>query len=167
MPGDMLAGLGLAETTPGPLILVLVFVAFWAARARPGLIRLWAAFWVERWRCSSPLRRVSSGFLRVRHISSGCAPSNGCQAGLAAITAAVVGVIANLAVWFALNVLFAGVGEARFGPLTLPQPDVATLNVAALAIALGAGTALLRFHVNLFWVLGAATLAGVAITVLV
>jgi chromate transporter len=88
------------------------------------------------------------------------------SAGLAAITAAVVGVIANLAVWFALNVLFAKVGSWEAGILTLPVPDVATLNIAAFAIALGAGVALLRYRLNLFWVLGGATLAGVAVTLL-
>mgnify|MGYP000748936672 CR=1 FL=1 len=88
------------------------------------------------------------------------------SAGLAAITAAVVGVIANLAVWFALNVLFAEVGSLEAGVLTLPVPDVTTLDAAALAIALGAGIALLRYRLNLFWVLGGATLAGVAVTLL-
>jgi chromate transporter len=167
MPGDMLAGLGLAETTPGPLILVLVFVGFLGGAREAGLdpalggvlggtVALFFTF-------APCFLWIFAGAPHIERLRS----VKWLSAAMAAITAAVVGVIANLAVWFALNVLFAGVGEARFGPLTLPQPDVATLNVAALAIALGAGTALLRFHVNLFWVLGAATLAGVAITVLV
>jgi len=88
------------------------------------------------------------------------------SAGLSAITAAVVGVISNLAVWFALNVLFASVGEVDSGPFTLPVPELATLNPGALAIAVGAGLALLRFHVNMFAVLGASTLAGIAVTML-
>lgn len=167
MPGDMLAGLGLAETTPGPLILVLVFVGFLGGAREAGLdpalgsvlggtVALFFTF-------APCFLWIFAGAPHVERLRS----VKWLSAGLAAITAAVVGVIANLAVWFALNVLFAEVGEIRFGPLTLPQPDLSTLNVAALAIALGAGIALLRFHINLFAVLGAATLAGVAVTLLV
>ncbi|MCY0096169.1 chromate efflux transporter [Hoeflea ulvae] len=163
VPGDMLAGLGLAETTPGPLILVLVFVGFLGGAREAGLdpmtggliggsIALFFTFapcflWIF---AGAPhIERLRS----VRWLS----------AGLSAITAAVVGVISNLAVWFALHVLFGSVGARVVGPLTLPVPALATLDVAALAIALGAGVALLRFHLNLFVVLGAATLAGVAV----
>jgi chromate transporter len=163
VPGDMLAGLGLAETTPGPLILVLVFVGFLGGAREAGLdplaggliggsLALFFTFapcflWIF---AGAPhIERLRS----VRWLS----------AGLSAITAAVVGVISNLAVWFALHVLFDSVGEVARGPFILPVPDLASLNAAALAIALGAGVALLRFHVNLFVVLGAATLAGVAV----
>jgi chromate transporter len=166
MPGDMLAGLGLAETTPGPLILVLVFVGFLGGAREAGFdpalggvlggtVALFFTF-------APCFLWIFAGAPHVERLRS----VKWLSAGLAAITAAVVGVIANLAVWFALNVLFADVGEAALGPLTLPVPDPAMLNVAALAIALGAGIALLRFHVNLFWVLGGATLAGVAFTLL-
>ena len=166
MPGDMLAGLGLAESTPGPLILVLVFVGFLGGAREAGLdplaggvlggsVALFFTFapcflWIF---AGAPhIERLRS----VRWLS----------AGLAAITAAVVGVITNLAVWFALHVLFAEVGEAALGPFSLPVPELVTLNVAALVIALGAGVALLRYHLSLFLVLGGATLAGVAVTVL-
>ncbi|MCY0148013.1 chromate efflux transporter [Hoeflea sp. G2-23] len=166
MPGDMLAGLGLAETTPGPLILVLVFVGFLGGAREAGLeplvgglmggaVALFFTFvpcflWI---------------FIGAPHIER-LRSVQWLSAGLSAITAAVVGVIANLAVWFALHVLFGSVVETRLGALTLPVVDPASLDLAALAIALGAGVALLRFHANLFVVLGGATLAGVAATLL-
>ncbi len=166
MPGDMLAGLGLAETTPGPLILVLVFVGFLGGAreagfdpALGGVLGGTVALFFTFAPCFLWIFAGAPHIERLRSVKW-------LSAGLAAITAAVVGVIANLAVWFALNVLFAELGEIRFGPLTLPQPDVASLNVAVLVIALGAAIALLRFHLNLVWVLGAATLAGVAFSLL-
>jgi len=166
MPGDMLAGLGLAETTPGPLILVLVFVGFLGGAREAGLDPLAGgliggslALFFTFAPCFLWIFAGAPHIERLRSVKW-------LSAGLSAITAAVVGVICNLAVWFALNVLFATVGEAEFWPFTVPVPELATLNIAALAIALGAGVALLRFHVNLFLVLGAATLAGIAVTLL-
>jgi chromate transporter len=162
-PGEMVTGLGLAETTPGPLILVLVFVAF-AGGARlsgydaltggvlGGFTALWFTFvpcflWIF---AGAPYVEAAG---RVRWVS----------AALSAVTAAAVGVIANLALWFGLHVLFGQVGEARFGPLHMPQFSVAELNWAALAIAAAAGVALLRYHANLFLVLGGAAAAGIAL----
>ena len=71
--------------------------------------------------------------------------------------------IANLALWFGLHVLFAEVGEVPFGRLNLPAPEWASFDPAAAFIALAAGVALLRFHVNVVLVLGAAALAGALI----
>ena len=166
VPGDMLAGLGLAETTPGPLILVLVFVGFLGGARDAGLDPLTGgliggalALFFTFAPCFLWIFAGAPHIERLRSV-------RWLSAGLSAITAAVVGVISNLAVWFALNVLFGTVGEAEFWPFTLPVPELATLNAAALAIALGAGVALLRFHVNLFVLLGAATLAGIAATLL-
>ncbi|WP_417408474.1 chromate efflux transporter [Hoeflea sp.] len=166
VPGDMLAGLGLAETTPGPLILVLVFVGFLGGAREAGLDPLTGgllggtlALFFTFAPCFLWIFAGAPHIERLRSVKW-------LSAGLSAITAAVVGVISNLAVWFALNVLFGTVGEVEIWPFTLPVPELATLNVAALAIALGAGVALLRFHVNLFAVLGAATLAGIAVTML-
>jgi chromate transporter len=85
------------------------------------------------------------------------------SAALSAVTAAVVGVIANLALWFGLHVLFGEVGEARLGPLHLPRFSIAHLDWAALAIAAAAGVALLKYHANLFLVLGCAAAAGIAL----
>jgi len=166
MPGDMLAGLGLAETTPGPLILVLVFVGFLGGAREAGLdpftggllggtLALFFTF-------APCFLWIFAGAPHIERLRS----VKWLTAGLSAITAAVVGVISNLAVWFALHVLFGRVGEAQFWRFTLPVPDLASLDIAALAIALGAGVALLRLHINLFVVLGAATLAGVAVTLL-
>jgi chromate transporter len=160
-PDEMLTGLGLAETTPGPLILVLVFVGFLAGAREAGLdpltgglagalVTLWFTFipcflWIF---AGAPYIETVRN---VRWLSSA----------LAGVTAAVVGVIANLALWFGLHVLFATVGEARLGPLALPVPDPVTFNSAAAVIAVAAAFALLRFHVNLIAVLGFAALAGV------
>jgi len=167
MPGDMLAGLGLAETTPGPLILVLVFVGFLGGAREAGLDPLVGgllggslALFFTFVPCFLWIFAGAPHIERLRSVKW-------LSAGLSAITAAVVGVIGNLAVWFGLHVLFGDVGAAVLGPFEFPVPDLATLNVAALAIALGAGVALLRFHVNLLLVLGAATLGGVAVTSLI
>jgi chromate transporter len=163
-PEEMLTGLGLAETTPGPLILVLVFVGFLAGAREAGLdplagglvgaaVTLWFTFapcflWIF---AGAPYIETVRN---VRWLASA----------LAGVTAAVVGVIANLALWFALHVLFATVGEARLGPLSIPVPEPVTFVPAAAVIALAAGIALLRYHVNLIALLGAAALAGVAVT---
>jgi chromate transporter len=157
----MVDGLGLAETTPGPLILVLQFVGFMAA-FRDGLgidpalagtigaaLVLWVTFapcflwifaaapYVERLYANRTLSRV-----------------------LAAITAAVVGVILNLALWFLLHVLFARVARSEIGPLQLWIPDWATLDPFALFLAVAAAIALLRFRIGLLPVLGGAVLLG-------
>jgi chromate transporter len=81
-------------------------------------------------------------------------------AALAGVTAAVVGVIANLALWFGLHALFATVTEAALGPVALPLPDWASFDWRAGLIAAFAGITLLRLHWNLFAVLGLAALAG-------
>jgi chromate transporter len=83
---------------------------------------------------------------------------------LAAVTAAVVGIIANLGLWFALHVLFGTVGDVALGPLSFPVPDLATFDPAAAAIAVAAGIALLRFHANMIAVLSAAAAAGMALS---
>ena len=80
--------------------------------------------------------------------------------------ATVVGVIANLAVWFALHVLFADVSEVRAGPFYLPVVEAASLNWAALVIAIGAGVALIGFRIGLLKVLAAAIVAGLLVTLL-
>jgi chromate transporter len=161
-PGDMLAGLGLAETTPGPLILVLQFVGFLAAWNHPADWAPWlagcAGAAVALWFTFAPCFLwilVGAPFIeRIREVRV-------LAAALAAITAAVVGVIASLALWFAVHVLFAQQhGVAAFG-LAWQVPVWSSLDVAALLIAVAAGVALLRFHIALGWVLAAATAVGV------
>ncbi len=164
LPDEMLTGLGLAETTPGPLILVLVFVGFLAGyRAGTGLEPLLAGTigaTVTLWVTFVPsflFIFVGAPFVeRLR--------DNRWIAGaLAAVTAAVVGVIANLALWFGLHVVFAEVGEATLGPIGLPVPDLQTFDFAAALIALAAAIALLRFQAGIVPVLGVAALTGAAL----
>ncbi|QPC88792.1 chromate efflux transporter [Mesorhizobium sp. NBSH29] len=162
-PDEMLTGLGLAETTPGPLILVLVFVGFLGGARLSGLAplaggmlgavtTLWFTFvpcflWIF---VGAPYVETLRS---IRWLASA----------LAAVTAAVVGIIANLAVWFAMHVLFDRVGETDFGLASLPVPDWQSFDATAACIALVAGIALIRYHANMIVVLGAAALAGVVL----
>ena len=134
---QMMDALGLAETTPGPLILVTQFVGMLAGLAHggigiallAGLLTLWVTFvpcfiWIF---AGAPLIDWLAGQARM-------------QAALAGITAAVVGVIANLSLWFAFHVFFAKVGSTSWGPLTFVCPDINTLQwqpVVLAAIAFG------------------------------
>lgn len=134
-PGEMLDGLGLAETTPGPLILVTEFVGYLAAYRQGGsppfLMGMLGAF-VALWATFVPsFLFIFAGAPYVEWLKS--APR--LKSALNAITAAVVGVILNLTVWFTLHVLFRSVEEGRFGPLQWTVPDIATLDFTTLAIA--------------------------------
>lgn len=155
--GEMIDGLGLAETTPGPLILVTQFVGFLAAFREHGLwggvagaaLTLWVTFvpcflWI---------------FVGAPHIERITAQPRLAGA-LAAVTAAVVGVVLNLALWFAAHVFFAEVAVARLGPLHLLAPSWSSLSLPALAIAALSAFLLLRRHWPLPAVLGIAALAG-------
>ncbi|WP_428928727.1 chromate efflux transporter [Marinibacterium sp. SX1] len=128
---QMIDALGLAETTPGPLILVTQFVAMLAGflSGGPGLalaagaVALWATFvpcflWIF---LAGPFLDRLAARPRL-------------TAALSGVTAAVVGVILNLSLWFALHVLFARVGRLDIGPLALPWPDLASLDPTALAL---------------------------------
>ncbi|MBO6901508.1 MAG: chromate efflux transporter [Rhizobiaceae bacterium] len=161
-PDEMLTGLGLAETTPGPLILVLVFVGFLAGAREAGLdpvaggalgalVTLWFTFTP----CFMWIFAGAPYIETVRNV-------RWLSAALAGVTAAVVGVIANLALWFGLHVLFGTIRELAFGPFGLPVPDTATFVPAAAVIALAAAVALLRYHANLIAVLALAALCGIA-----
>jgi chromate transporter len=79
---------------------------------------------------------------------------------LSAITAAVVGAILNLAVWFALHAVFGVVDEVDIGPLRILVPDVSTLEVAALAIAIGASVAVFRYRIGTLRVLAVSAAVG-------
>lgn len=151
---EMIDGLGLAETTPGPLILVTEFVGFMAGVNAGGfglgvvaaLVTLWVTFvpcflW------------IFAGAPYIAWISAQPRLSGA----LSAITAAVVGVIANLSVWFALNVLFGSVERVTFGWM----PDVSSLDWRALLLSVIAGILLLRLHISLFVTL--AVCAGLAL----
>jgi chromate transporter len=161
-PGEMLDGLGLAETTPGPLIMVVQFVAFLGAFRQAGsldpilagiigsLVTVWVTFapsflfilvgapWIER-------------ITRIQRLA----------AALAGVTAAVVGVVLNLGVWFAVHTLFADVTDRSFGWLSLPVPDPSTFQPAVALIASAAAIAIFRFRISLLWVLAGGAALGV------
>jgi chromate transporter len=162
-PGEMLDGLGLAETTPGPLIMVVQFVGFMGAFRHPGalppmlagvlgsLVTVWVTFvpcflWI---------------FLGAPYIES-LRSNRSLHAALSTITAAVVGVILNLSVWFAVHVMFSQVDERRVGPLHLLIPDLASVDLAAVTLAGASMLAMLRYHLSLPKTLAAAALLGMA-----
>src|SRR5260221_223756 len=161
-PSEMLDGLGMAETTPGPLIMVTQFVGFMGAFRNPGalppmiagtlggLLTTWVTFvpcflwiflgapYVEALRTNRPL-----------------------SAALAAITAALVGVFLNLAVRFALHVLFAETSAWHVLGLTLDVPRTASINLPSLVLTLGAIVAVFRFKAGMIPVLAACSILGV------
>jgi len=144
---EMLDGLGLAETTPGPLIMVTQFVGFLGAYRHAvgidpilaGILGSILTVWVTFVPCFLWIFLGAPYIERLRDNRS-------ISAALSGITAAVVGVILNLAFWFGLRVIFAEVGAADFGILSLPAPDMGTLNVTALALTAAAALAMFRFH---------------------
>jgi len=161
VPGEMLDGLGMAETTPGPLIMVVQFVGFMGAYRNPGLLDpmlagvLGAALttWVTFVPCFLWI------FLGGPYIES-LRGNNSLSAALSAITAAIVGVILNLAVWFGLHVAFDKVEEQTFGLFRLYIPQWDTVQVTAMLLATGAMIAMLRFRVGMIWTLFGCTLLG-------
>jgi chromate transporter len=159
--GEMLDGLGMAETTPGPLIMVLQFVGFLGGYRHPGgldpliagilgsVITTWVTFvpcflWIF---LGAPYIEVLRG---NRLLSTA----------LTAVTAAVVGVVFNLAVWFSLHTLFSEVGEVRWVGLRLLIPLWNTLDPASLLIAIGAFLALFRWKLGMMKTLAASAAAG-------
>ena len=164
-PGEMVDGLAMAETTPGPLIMVLQFVGFLAAaRFSPGgspialgiagsLVTVWATF-------APSFLFVLAGapyaeWLRGRRRL---------DAALRGITAAVVGVILNLAVWFSIHVLFGETSIWSTGPIHLELPRLSTLDPAALVLALLAAIATFRFRLGMISTLALAALLGLVVT---
>jgi chromate transporter len=160
-PGEMLDGLGMAETTPGPLIMVTQFVGFMGAFRAPGsldpllagvlggLLTTWVTFvpcflWIF---LGAPFIEALRG-------------NKALSAALATITAAVVGVILNLAVWFALHVLFAEVRALSVIGIPLDVPVLSSVNVPSLILTLAAMLALFRFKIGMIPVLGASSAAG-------
>jgi chromate transporter len=148
-PGEMLDGLGMAETTPGPLIMVTQFVGFMGAFRNAtdldpllagvlgGLLTTWVTFtpcflWIF---LGAPFVEALRG-------------ARALNAALGAITAAVVGVILNLALWFSLHVLFHDVRQVTAGPVSLDLPRLASVDAASLILALAAAVAAFRFKVG-------------------
>ena len=156
--GEMMDGLGLAETTPGPLILVTEFVGFLAAFREGGfwlglsgaVLTLWVTFvpcflWIF---VGAPYIEAISAQPRLR-------------GALAAITAAVVGVILNLSLWFGLHVFFGTVTANKLGWLTLWQPDLASLDWRILVLTVLCGVLLLKLHWDIVRVLAIAAILAV------
>lgn len=161
--GEMLDGLAMAETTPGPLILVLTYVATLAGFRNPmgldplagALIGALVATWVTFAPCFLWIFLGAPYMERVRH--------NKALAGaLTAITAAVVGVILNLALWFALHVLFREVRTFSAGPVSIAAPIPDSLDAAALALAVIACIALFRFKLGVLQLLALCGALGFA-----
>ena len=160
-PREMLDGLGMAETTPGPLIMVLQFVGFMAAFRDPGtlspmlaatlggLLATWVTFtpcflWIF----------LGAPFVETLRGNKGLAGA------LTAITAAVVGVILNLSVWFALHTLFRETTPVRAFPLAFDMPVISSVDIAAVVLSVAAATAIFRFNVGMLWVLAGSCAAG-------
>jgi chromate transporter len=158
---EMIAGLGLAETTPGPLILVNAFVGYLAAFKAGGVGYGIAGAAIAVWMTFAPcFLWIFAGAPFVERLAGRPRLS----AALAGITAAVVGVIANLSLWFALHVLFADLGTWQAGPLRVTLPDVTSLDWKALILALGAGYLILWRHMDLILVLALSAAAAVALS---
>ena len=165
---DMVAGLGLAETTPGPLVLVMTFVGYVGAYQAadelgvPGLVAGLMGFAVAAWATFVP----SFGFVllgapnveRLRH--------NPRAAGaLAAVTAAVVGVIADLAVWFGLTVLFGDLPQRSWGPITVDVPQWSQLDWWAVVLTALSLVLVFRLRVSMMRVLAIASVSGLLLWV--
>jgi chromate transporter len=162
-PSEMITGLALAETTPGPLIMVVQFVAFVGAYHDPGSLNPWVAAvvasllttWVTFVPC---FVFVFVGAPYVERLRGNHALS----AALTGIMAAVVGVIANLAIFFAFHTLFRDVTTVTWGPVQLQLPDPGSLKPLSLAVAAFAALLLFRARWSVLSSLGACALVGLA-----
>ena len=163
-PGEMLDGLGMAETTPGPLIMVLQFVGFMAAFRDPGglspmlagtlggLLATWVTF-------TPCFLWIFLGAPFVEQLRG----NKGLSAALTALTAAVVGVILNLAIWFAIHTVFRQTTPIRAFPFSFDVPVVASVDVWALALSVAAALAIFRLKIGMIPTLAACCAAGIAL----
>jgi len=160
-PGEMVRGLALAETTPGPLIMVVQFVAFLGAFRDPGALNPWAAgllgalltTWVTFVPCFLFI------FLGAPHVER-LRGNHAISAALTGITAAVVGVIANLALYFAVHTLFATATKTGWGPVHLELPRLDSLRSAQLLITVLALIMIFRLRWSVLRTLGACAALG-------
>jgi chromate transporter len=163
-PGEMADGLGLAETTPGPLIMVTQFVGFLAAFRTPapfspivaGVIGAALTTWVTFAPCFLWIFAFAPWIERLQHSAK-------LKGGLAALSAAVVGVIANLTLWFALHVLFGKVSVQAIGPATLQLPELATFDWRAALLAALAAALLFGMKWGVIRMLGITAVAGLLV----
>jgi chromate transporter len=160
---QMIDGLGLAETTPGPLILVTEFVGFMAAHREGGMLWGIAGAVVTLWVTFVPcFLWIFAGAPWIDRINA--APR--LAGALTGITAAVVGVIANLGLWFSFHVLFHTVGTVALGPLRLISPEWTSLDPIALLLAIAAGVMILRLHMGLPLVLAICAIASAGLSLI-
>jgi chromate transporter len=160
-PREMVRGLALAETTPGPLIMVVQFVAFLGAYRNPGDLDPWVAAVLASllvtWVTFVPsFLFVLLGAPYMERLRG----NRSLSAALTGITAAVVGVIANLGVYFAVHTLFSDTVDVDSGPLAFELPDLATLRPVPLVIALVAAVLLFRVKWSVLRTLGICALLG-------
>ena len=160
-PGEMLDGLGMAETTPGPLIMVVQFVGFMGAYRNPGMLDpmlagvLGAAVttWVTFVPCFLWI------FLGAPYIEA-LRGNKSLSAALSTITAAIVGVVLNLAVWFAIHVVFEKVDQVQLDILRLYVPVWDTVNIVALVLTAAALIAMLHYKIGMIPTMGVAAVLG-------
>ncbi len=154
---EMIDALGLAETTPGPLILVTQFVGFLSGFKEGGIwlgiLAAITALWVTFVPC---FLWIFAGAPYIEWISN----QPRLKGALTAITAAVVGVILNLSIWFALHVLFADVEQTNFGILTFWLPSLASIEVLALALFVLSAFLAFKYHWNLLKILALVAILG-------
>jgi chromate transporter len=160
-PGEMVRGLALAETTPGPLIMVVQFVAFLGAYRDPGTLDPWVAAvlasFLVTWVTFVPsFLFVLLGAPYMERLRG----NRSLSAALTGITAAVVGVIADLGVYFAVHTLFGNSSRLSWGPLALQLPDLASVRWLAVGIAALAALLLFRLRWSVLRTLGVCALVG-------
>ena len=166
-PGEMIDGLALAETTPGPLVLVLTFVGFVATyRDSLGLDPLLAGVLgavLTTWATFVPcFLWIFLGAPYIERLRNNKAISGA----LAAITAAVVGVILNLAIWFGMHVVFSDVERVTWGPFNMALPVLPTMDWIALALCILAGILVFRTKLGMLWTLALFGVLGLAVGLL-
>lgn len=159
--GEMMDGLGLAETTPGPLILVTEFVGFLAGYGEGGFPLALAAAALTLWVTFAPcFLWIFAGAPYIDWL--GAQPR--LAGALSAITAAVVGVILNLSLWFALHVFFTKVTAEALGPLTLWTPTLETLDWRVVVLTGLSAFFLFALHRGVLQTLAIAAIAGLALS---
>lgn len=160
-PQEMVDGLGLAETTPGPLILVTQFVGFLAAEKAGGFWLGLAGALVTLWTTFVPcFAWIFTGAPYVDWISN----QPRLKGALNGITAAVVGVIAHLSIWFAIHVFFSQVGQRDFGPATLLWPELQSLDWRALPLAVASIAMIFVLRWNIVLVLTVSAFGALALS---
>jgi chromate transporter len=166
-PGEMLDGLGMAETTPGPLIMVIQFVGFLAGYRDPGLLSpLMAATLgaiLTTWVTFLPsFLWIFAGAPFIEKMRGNVA----LEGAMSAITSAVVGVILNLAVWFGLHVLFANVRQVSLGDWVMDVPVIPSIIWPSVVLTTLAAVAIFRFRKSVIATLLISACLGVVWSVL-